>query len=334
MPRNVWLLAWGGLMVAALGATAGPGLFKKRPDATRVPTLMETLSADPDEKKRLAAAEELGRADSRLYPEVAAALVLALQKDSSPAVRAEAAYALGQLGQVFALAGQALEEAADRDTSFSVRLAARRTLWEYHLMGYRGAKTPDHGLTPTDEPPLASPPGPRNAAAIVRTAPPTPPTAQPRLPAGPERSVAIPPVPVVSPPLGPRLFRSMGNELLAGSRRTATPPPPPAASLSSPPPVLNLTHEPPLAPQPIALRPPVSQPVLFVPPPTLPVRPELPELPQRDYIPRLPPLPWEPTDLPPIVPDPEASPLPVVKPAPAASFPPAIPATLPPRPAK
>src|SRR4051812_34622363 len=82
---------------------------------------------------RKAAADELGGADSRLNPEVAAALVAALQKDASSSVRLEAAESLGQLGQVFPVAGQALEAAAANDSSTLVRLAAKRSLWEYHL---------------------------------------------------------------------------------------------------------------------------------------------------------------------------------------------------------
>jgi hypothetical protein len=332
VPRIVLLLAGGMLLVAPGGAWAGPGLFKKRPDATRIPTLMETLHGDPDEKKRKAAAEELGRADSRLYPEVASALVMALQKDTSPAVRAEAASALGQLGHVFALAGQALEEAADRDSSFAVRLAAKRTLWEYHLMGYRSAQPADPGLAQTEEPPLASPAGPRNVAAVVRVASPTTRPPEPRIPSLPEQAITTPSVPVVTPPVGPRLIRSVWSELVSRFHSTARTPSATAVSVAGPPPVLNLTQEPPLAPRPIVLRPPVSEPVLFVPPPTIPVIPQLPELPQRDYIPQLPPFQWEPTDLPPVVPDPEATPQLKDQPPLPPSSPPAIPATLPPRP--
>lgn len=331
MPRIVLLLAGGVLLVALEGAWAGPGLLKKRPDATRIPALMETLQSDPDEKKRKAAAEELSRADSRLYPEVASALVVALQKDTAATVRAEAAAALGQLGHVFAIAGQALEEAADRDPSFAVRLAAKRTLWEYHLMGYRGAQPADTGLAQTEEPPLASPAGPRNVAAVVRVSAPVTRPPEPRIPPLPERPVATPSVPVVTPPVGPRLIRSLWSELVSGVRSTARTPSATGVSVPGPPPVLNLTHEPPLAPRPIVLRPPVSEPVVFVPPPTIPVIPQLPELPRRDYIPQLPPFQWEPTDLPPVVPDPEATPQLKDQPPGPQPSPPAIPATLPPR---
>ncbi len=331
MPHIVLLLAGGVLLVALGEAWAGPGLLKKRPDATRIPTLMETLHSDPDEKKRKAAAEELGHADSRLYPEVATALVVALQKDTAAAVRAEAAYALGQLRHVFAIAGQALEEAADRDSSFAVRFAAKRTLWEYHLMGYRSAQPADPGLTQTEEPPLASPTGPRNGAAVVRVSAPVARPPEPLIPPLPERAVATPSVPLVTPPVGPRLIRSLWSELVLGVRSTARTPSATTVSVPGPPPVLNLTHEPPLAPPPIVLRRPVSEPVLVVPPPTIPVIPQLPELPRWDYIPQLPPLQWEPTDLPPVVPDPAAPSQLNDQPSLPSPKWPAIPATLPPR---
>ncbi len=146
---------------AVASVHAGPNLLKKKVDPERVSPLVETLKGDPDEKKRKAAADELGGADSRINPEVATALVNALQKDMSASVRAEAAASLGDLPQVFPVAGQALEMAAANDSSSMVRFAAKRTLWEYHLSGYRSPKGADGTSTQTIEPPIASPSAPR-----------------------------------------------------------------------------------------------------------------------------------------------------------------------------
>ena len=57
-------------------------------------------------------------------------------------------------------AGSALEQAT-HDESVRVRFQARTLLWQYHLAGYRGGKTPDisgsGNMIRTEEPPLAPP---------------------------------------------------------------------------------------------------------------------------------------------------------------------------------
>ncbi|MCI0705259.1 MAG: HEAT repeat domain-containing protein [Planctomycetia bacterium] len=277
------------LTLATTGADAGPGsLFNRKPktDAGKIRSLLETLKNDPNEKKRAAAANELGGSDVRLNPDVVTALVNALQKDSSPLVRSEAAESIGQLKQVFPLAGLALEGAAESDSSPAVRGAAKQALWEYHLIGYRSAKGADGIAGQTDEPPIASSPGPRPAVAFV-PAPPIPVAPAPQLPVPPSPQPVLPPV---VPQPGPRL--PLPN-LLPGPRmaiRTMLNP--------TPPPVLNLTAEPPIA------KPPQSSPAS----PSTPLTPpQSPEPPIRDnftppsYTPTLPP--FKP-DLPPIVPPP------------------------------
>jgi hypothetical protein len=288
------------LIIATFGVAslhAGPGLFKKKPDAIRVSTLIETLKSNPDEKKRKAAADELGGADSRFHPEAATALIVALQKDASPSVRAEAAASLGDLGQVFPVAGQALEAAAANDSSALVRLAAKRTLWEYHLSGYRSPKGADGTLTQTIEPPIASPVGPRTTVMFV-PAPPlpvvvsAPPTLVPQLPLASVPSISRfgPSLPL-SPLTGPRVSHpSIVTEMFSGSQLIDR------ESVNSPvslplarPPILNLTQEPPLAKRPAVTIPPFPEPT-NVPPPTITfVPPPLPELTKPDYEPTLPP---------------------------------------------
>jgi hypothetical protein len=255
-------------------------LFNRKPktDAARVRSLAETLKADPDEKKRAAAARELGAADPRANPDVVPALAAALKRDSSALVRAEAAQSIGRLDLVFPLAGLALEEAAEADPSPTVRGAAKQSLWEYHLHGYRSAKGADGIAGQTAEPPIASPSAPRPAVALV-PAPPVPvETVTPGLPAAPP--TAAPPLPPVAPQPGPRLLPNF----LPGPRtavRTLVNP--------APPPILNLTAEPPLAkPTPQAVRPSAPQ---SVEPPILRVTPEpvyTPTLPP--FVPNLPPI--------------------------------------------
>src|SRR4051794_8801246 len=96
-----FLLAFLFALLVVVPADAGPGgLFVRKPKVSeeKARTLIETLKSDPDEKKRKAAADELGGADPRVSPDVAPTLVDAMRKDSSASVRAEAADALRHLG--------------------------------------------------------------------------------------------------------------------------------------------------------------------------------------------------------------------------------------------
>lgn len=319
------------LLLAALASAAVAGPFKaKKVDPARVRPLLEALKSDPDERKRKAAADELGGADAREFPEVATALSNALQKDTSAGVRAEAAQSLGRLDQVFPLAGVALEAAASGDSSPLVRLAAKQTLWEYHLNGYRSPKATDGALAQTVEPPIAAPSGARPVVALIPAPPPpsvslfTPPSLPTAAPAP-----AAPLLPAVGPLFGPRASRpSFLSELVSGVR-SAMPAKP--AILKGPPPIPNVTSEPPVAkrpPLPMLVPPPsipsvMLPPSVAVPPPTpaaVPMPVPLPPAPRTlDYIPTLPPFM---PDLPSVVLPPDATPL---RPAPM----PKIPATLP-----
>ena len=318
VPRTRMLLA---LLFAALAvgpAAAGPGIFTAKPktDAARARVLIETLKSDPDEKKRKAAADELGGADARQLPEVVTALTAALQKDASAAVRAEAAETLGQLGQVVPHVGAALEAAAAGDASPAVRLAAKKSLWEYHLNGYRSPKGADGMAAQTIEPPLASPAAPRPASAVVFAPPPPVPSFAP--PAPGRTPTPVPQLPAVVPPTGPRVARpAFLADLLPGPRAAVR------SLLKTAPPISNMTSEPPLAKRPAVTIPPLPSPSAPVPtvtlePPPAAVAPRVP-----DYVPTLPP--FRP-DLPSVVLPPDATPL---APAPV-PVEPKIPPTLPP----
>jgi hypothetical protein len=150
--------------VMASGTTAAhAGIFSKHAKidpAERVPTLIATLRAEQEERKRVAAAEELRQYDPAMFPEIIPSLADAAQRDPKSSVRLEAIQSLAKLRPVSQRAGSALEQAT-HDESVRVRFQARTLLWQYHLAGYRGGKTPDisgsGNAIRTEEPPLAPP---------------------------------------------------------------------------------------------------------------------------------------------------------------------------------
>ncbi len=85
----------------------------------------------------------------------------------------DAITSLAKLRPVSQQAGAAIEQAT-HDDSVRVRLQARTLLWQYHLAGYHGGKTPEVGTprTPvyTQEPPLAAQPQPREVSVIQKPA--------------------------------------------------------------------------------------------------------------------------------------------------------------------
>jgi hypothetical protein len=152
-----------GFMLAGATATARAGIFSKHAKidpAERVPTLIATLRGEQDERKRTAAAEELRQYDPSLFPEIIPTLADAAQRDPKSSVRLEAIQTLAKLRPVSQRAGLALEQAT-HDESVRVRFQARTLLWQYHMAGYRGGKTPDiagsGNMIRTEEPPLATP---------------------------------------------------------------------------------------------------------------------------------------------------------------------------------
>jgi HEAT repeats len=220
------------LLLATLPVLAPAGLFfgKKpaKPDpATRVPELLGVVKSDPDENKRLAAAEELRQYDAAAFPDVVPMLIDVLLHDSKASVRAEAAQTLGKFSPVNQQVGWALEQALANDSSMRVRLQARSSLILYHMSGYHSARTDNPPAFSTKEPPLADPlptppartpapaptPPPKVAPGPVPTpppaltpapayAPPSPPAARP-LPSGPQPLPVGPPLdqgPDLAPP--------------------------------------------------------------------------------------------------------------------------------------
>jgi hypothetical protein len=224
--------------VTAASRADGPPGRTQQPDPARVRVLANILRTDPDEKACRSAVGELAAADPRANPDVMPALLAALKRDAA-AVRAAAAEAIGRFRAVFPAAGQALEAAAESDPSPAVRTAARKSLWEYHLNGYRSPRGGDGFAASTAEPPLARP---------------RPPAAPTPLPAVVSASAAVP-LPPASLPYGPRLAllpglhgpRTIFAPAPAGPQRTAEPPvaPRPAPAVRPAP----ASAEPPFAPR-------------------------------------------------------------------------------------
>jgi hypothetical protein len=166
------------VVLAAFAPQASAGFFSRKPKANaidRVPELLAQLRTAADEGQRATAAEELREFDGKSYPEIAPALVEALGRDTSPAVRAEAATSLGKLRPISQQNGYVLEQALNNDTSGRVRMAARQALWSYHLVGYRSSRPNDQ----TPEPPIAKSTGTRGNARLTGRESPEPPLAQP-----------------------------------------------------------------------------------------------------------------------------------------------------------
>jgi hypothetical protein len=174
-PAGAFLMTWCRILVVSL-ALAGTvssapaadfGIFGRKPKgnpAERVPELLIQLKTGRDESQRVSAADELHLYDPKAFPEITTALIDALGRDASPAVRAEAADSLGKLRPISQKVGYVLEQAVANDGSLRVRLSARQALWQYHLVGYRSGK-PTEPDKATGEPIVSAPPGPSTPAA-------------------------------------------------------------------------------------------------------------------------------------------------------------------------
>ena len=136
------------------------GLFGKKTKvnpAERVPELIMTLKTEQDERKRSAAASELGTFDAATFAEIVPVLVEALQHDPKSGVRMDAASSLGSLRPVSQLAGQALEKAVSGDDNWRARWHAKGILLKYRMAGYahdRKSDAPGANGPMTGEPPL------------------------------------------------------------------------------------------------------------------------------------------------------------------------------------
>jgi hypothetical protein len=243
------------------------GIFRKRANKEEPPpkarSLVETLKSDPDEKKRKAAAVELRQHDPRTNADLIPTLIATLQRDPSPAVRAEAAETIGKLKPVAQQAGVALEQTLAADPADEVRKAAQQALWDYHLNGYRSAGVnPAHPQTP--EPPVAKPrPAPAALPPVIAAKPATP--AQPR--------------PVTSG-VGKGAIHSQTVEPPLAKPRPTVAPPTPALTV---PPLPTDAGKPPASPS--ISPPPKADPKSVIPVPTPPPGAGLPGIPAAPTVP-------------------------------------------------
>jgi hypothetical protein len=125
--------------------------------ATRVQQLLAIIKTDGDETKRSSAAEELRDYDAAQFPEMIPILADVALSDQKVSVRAEAAHTLGKLRPISQQAGSALEQAASKDSSLRVRLAAKTALMGYYMAGYKSNPKQLNSFPSTKEPPLADP---------------------------------------------------------------------------------------------------------------------------------------------------------------------------------
>ena len=164
------------LVLACLYTPARAGILfnrsTKKTPTEQVTDLVKTLRTDADEKHRAAAAEDLSKFDAKAYPVGATALIDAVMKDNSSAVRFEATQALGKVRPISTQSAYALEYALTNDSSTRVRMAAKSALWQYHVAGYRGTAP---AAPQTKEPSLAA--APRPAAPTTAARQPTRPVA-------------------------------------------------------------------------------------------------------------------------------------------------------------
>ena len=221
------------VVVALLAAPLQAGIiFGKKPPkpdpAQRVPELVKTVRTDGDENKRAEAVEELRQHDPVTFPEIMPALIEALLNDKKPAVRAEAASTISKLRPVSQAAGDALEQALDKDTSMRVRIQVRSALLQYHWAGYRQGKKDEPAAPPTTkEPPLADPKpaNPPPLTPMKNTEPPSTLTPRP-----------LPPIPTPVPAPPPPAAKKNEPRPLPLGPTIDVPTPPPAPPVPTKPP--------------------------------------------------------------------------------------------------
>ena len=238
------------LPVVVAVSTAYPAqaqLFSRkiRLNNMQVPELIVTARSDPDERKRVAALEQLREFDVKTYPEMIPSLIEVMLKDARPGVRMEAMHSLARIRPVTPAVGQALQQTAQNDDNWRVRMQTRTQLWMTGYHGGNGNAVNNQQTNPnaptTAEPPLANttainkpaPPvntPPANITAITKPAPqpinvPTPAQAQPPT-ADPAFFRPLP-----SRPLGPTSYSTAVPQRPTEGLPQIPPAPPPAVPM-------------------------------------------------------------------------------------------------------
>jgi hypothetical protein len=217
------------LLVASLFGLAAPVLAgplfgwrkaEKVDPKTRVPELIALLRTEKDEGRRSSAATELRNYDPAQFPDIVPALITALLTDTRPGVRIDAAQSLGKIRPVSQAAGEALEQALEKDASMRVRLQVRSVLLGYHWAGYRSARKPE-------------------VPAVTTTAPPAPPAEK----RGGLGGMFLPPIRTTPAPAPPPTKLVPAPPPVAGTTE-----PPLAAPAAEGPPAIKTTSEGPILP--------------------------------------------------------------------------------------
>jgi HEAT repeats len=167
------------LVLTGYALPAQAQFFARKPRLAnlQVPELIVTAKGDPDERKRVAAIEQLRESDAKSYPDILPVLIDVMLNDPKSGVRLEAVNSLARMRPITQTVGQALQQAAAHDDNFRVRWQARSTLW---VNGYHGGSKDNQYVAPTGpslkEPPLGT------GTVIVNPQLPPQPSIQPSVP--------------------------------------------------------------------------------------------------------------------------------------------------------
>jgi hypothetical protein len=130
------------LAAAAVPAPAAGPFSGRKNNLTpeqRVDQLLMQAQTATDTNKRCDAVESLREFNTTTFPQIVPILVDILHQDNNPSVRAEAARSLGRLRPLTKMAGDALHEAASKDSALRVRWQARTSLAVFNVAGWKAS---------------------------------------------------------------------------------------------------------------------------------------------------------------------------------------------------
>lgn len=130
---------------------------KVRLNGMQVPELIVVVRTDTDERKRLAAIEQLRESDVKAFPDIVPNLIEVMLHDPRYTVRMEAMHSLVKIRPMTQQVGQALQQTAAHDENWRVRMQTRTQIF---VNGYHGGSGNGQYVAPTvpttNEPPLAA----------------------------------------------------------------------------------------------------------------------------------------------------------------------------------
>lgn len=177
-----------GVILAYTASASAGGIFgskrgKETPDQ-QVQKLISILATSKNAYERADAADSLREFDTNRYPQIVPILVHSLKNDDKVIVRIEAARTLGRIRPLVPIAGDALGDAALKDSAFRVRWQARASLMVYSMAGIKPGN-----IFQTSRSPERKDEGDPKSSIPVRTVP------NPIRPTVPPIGVTIPPPP-------------------------------------------------------------------------------------------------------------------------------------------